>query len=150
MDSKIKKLVATVALAGAVTAGTAGAAFAADGSAGGSTNPSAQTARRHPALRRAIRRGAFKVVLDTVGGTREALVAALKDGKSISDYATSLGKDPSAVVKALTDAADAKLAQLVADGRLSPERADTIKGKVPARVDTFVNRHFGQPAPAQT
>ena len=59
MDSKIKKLVATVALAGAVTVGTAGAAVAADGSAARSADPSAQTGRRHPGLRRAgpARRG---------------------------------------------------------------------------------------------
>ena len=39
----IKKLVATVALAGAVTVGTAGPAFAADSSGTGSTDP-----RRRP------------------------------------------------------------------------------------------------------
>jgi hypothetical protein len=157
MDLKIKKLVATVALAGAVTAGTAGAAFAADGSTGGSTSgssdPSAQTARRHPGLRREVRRGAFKIVLDTLGVSRDDLRNALKGGQSISEYAASIDpKDPQAVVDALTHAADAKLDQLVADQKLAPERAATIKGKVPDRVNTFVNRHFGQqaPAPAQT
>ena len=45
MDSKIKKLVAGVALAGALTVGTAGVAVAADGSGTGSTDPSAQTGK---------------------------------------------------------------------------------------------------------
>ncbi len=58
------------------------------------------------------------------------------------------------MVDALTNAADTKLDQLVTDGKLPPERADTIKGKVPDRVNTFMNRHFGQgqqaPAPTQT
>lgn len=151
MDSKIKKLVATVALAGAVTAGTAGAAFAADGSTGSSGDPSAQTARRHPGLRRAVRRGAFKIVLDTLGVSREDLRAALKSGQSISEYAASLdAKYPQAVVDALNHAADTKLDQLAGDGRIPQARADAIKAKVPARVDTFVNRHFGQQAPAPT
>ena len=33
------------------------------------------------------------------------------------------------------------------DGKLQQDRADTIKGKVPARVDTLMNRQFGQHAP---
>jgi len=146
----MKKLVATVALAGAVTVGTAGAAFAADGSGSGSgaTDPSAQTGKGHPALRRAVRRGAVKVITDTLGVSRQDLRAALKGGQTISQYATSLGKDPQALKDALVKAADTKLDQLVADGKLQQDRADTIKGKVPARVDTLLNRQFGQHAPA--
>lgn len=150
MDSKIKKLVAVVALAGAVTAGTAGAAFATDGGGTSSTGPSAQTVKGHPGLRREVRRGAIKVVTDTLGVSREDLRAALKGGQSISEYATSLHKDPQAVVDALTNAANTKLDQLVAEGKLRPDRAATIKGKLPARIDKLMNRHFGQSAPAQT
>jgi uncharacterized protein YidB (DUF937 family) len=145
MDSKIKKLVATMALAGAVTVGTAGVAVAADGGTT-STDPSAQTAKGHPGLRREVRRGAIKVVTETLGVSREDLRAALKGGQSLSDYATSLGKDPKALADALTNAANTKIDQLVADGKLSQDRANTIKGKVPARVDTLMNRHFGQQA----
>src|SRR6476646_6866029 len=134
MDSKIKKLVATMALAGAVTVGTAGVAVAADGGTT-STDPSAQTAKGHPGLRREVRRGAIKVVTETLGVSREDLRAALKGGQSLSEYATSLGKDPKALADALTNAANTKIDQLVADGKLPQDRADTIKGKVPARVD---------------
>jgi hypothetical protein len=144
----MKKLVATVALAGAVTVGTAGAAFAADGSASGSTDPSAQTGKGHPGIRREVRRGAIKVVTDTLGVSRQDLRAALQGGQTISQYATSLGKDPQTVVDALVNAANTKIDQLVADGKLPQDRADTIKGKVPARVDTLMNRQFGQHAPA--
>ena len=148
MDSKIKKLVATVALAGAVTVGTAGVAVAADGGTT-STDPSAQTAKGHPGLRREVRRAAITVVTDTLGVSREDLRAALKGGQSVSEYATSLGKDPKAVADALVNAANTKIDQLVTDGKLQQDRADTIKGKVPARVDRLMNRHFGQLAPAQ-
>jgi hypothetical protein len=143
----MKKLVATVALAGAVTVGTAGAAFAADSSGSGSTDPSAQTGKGHPGLRREVRRAAVKVITDTLGVSREDLRAALKGGQTVSQYATSLGKDPQAVRDALVNAANTKLDQLVADGKLQQDRADTIKGKVPGRVDTLMNRQFGQHAP---
>jgi hypothetical protein len=144
----IKKLVATLAVAGAVTVGTAGAAFAADSSASGTTAPSAQAGKSHPALRRAVRRGAVKVITDTLGVSRQDLRTALEGGQTISQYATSLGKDPQTVKNALVTAADTKIDQLVANGKLAQDRADTIKGKVPTRVDTLMNRQFGQHAPA--
>ena len=144
----MKKLMATLAVAGAVTVGTAGAAFAADSSASGTTAPSAQAGKSHPVLRRAVRRGAVKVITDTLGVSRQDLRTALEGGQTISQYATSLGKDPQTVKNALVTAADTKIDQLVANGRLAQDRADTIKGKVPTRVDTLMNRQFGQHAPA--
>jgi hypothetical protein len=143
MDTKLKKIVATVALAGAITAGTAGAAFAADGTSGGTTTPNAQALRRHPRLFRNVRQAAIKIVVDTVGGTRQDLRAALQSGKTISQYA---GDKSDAVVTALVNAADAKVDQAVAAGKITPERGATIKSKVPDRVNTLVNRQFGQHA----
>ena len=147
MDSKLKKLVAGVALAGALTVGTAGIASAADSPAG-TTDPSAQGARRHPLIRLQIRRGVVQVVTDTLGVSREELRAALKSGQTLSEYATSLGKDPQTVVDALTNAATTKLDQLVADGTIKQERADTIKSNLPERIDKLMNHQFGQHATA--
>ncbi len=145
----MKKLVATVTLASAITVGTAGAAFAADaGSTAGSTDPSAQSAKGHPGIRKEIRRGGAKIVADTLGVSVQDLRAALKGGQSISQYATSLGKDPKTVSDALVSAANSKIDELVANGKLQQDRADTIKGKVPARVDKVMNRVFGQKAAA--
>ena len=145
----IKKLVATVALAGAVTVGTAGAAFAADSSGSGSTDPSAQTGKGHPGLRREVRRGAVKVVTDTLGVSRQDLRTALKGGQTISQYAVVAGQGPAGGDRrARRTRPNTKLDQLVTNGKLEQDRANTIKGKVPARVDTLMNRQFGQHAPA--
>jgi len=146
MDSKIKKLVAGVALAGALTAATAGVAVAADSSST-TTAPSAQTAK-HPLLRIRVRRATVKVVTDTLGVSLEDLRTAMQSGQTLTQYATSLGKDPQTLVDALTNAANAKLDQLVADGTITQERADTVKGKLPARIDKLMNRQFGQHATA--
>jgi hypothetical protein len=149
MDSKIKKLVAGVALAGAFTVGTAGVAVAADGAGGTATqDPSAQAGRRHPGLRAEIRKGAVQVVTDTLGVSRQDMRTALQGGQTISQYATSLGKDPQAVVDALTNAVTTKLDQLVADGTIQQARADMVKSKLPARIDRLMNRQFGQHASA--
>jgi hypothetical protein len=147
MDSKFKKLVAGVALAGALTVGTAGAAFAADGSSPAPKDPTAQ-AGKHDGLRSKIRRGAAKVVTETLGVSRQDLRTALQGGQTLSQYATSLGKDPQTLVDALTTAANTRIDQLVADGTITQERADAIKSKLPARIDKAMNRQFGQHASA--
>jgi hypothetical protein len=146
MDSKIKKLVAGVALAGALTVGTAGVAFAADGP-GTAPDPSAQTGR-HPGLRMKVRKAVVKVVTETLGVSRQDLRTALQGGQTLAQYTTSLGKDPQTVVDALTNAATAKLDQLVADGTITQARADTVKGNLPGRIDKLMNRQFGERASA--
>jgi hypothetical protein len=87
-----------------------------------------------------------KVVVETVGGTKQDLLAALKKGETISDYATSLGKDPKAVVDALIAAADTKVDQQVAANRITAARGATIKSKVPDRINKLVTHQFGQHA----
>jgi ribosomal protein S20 len=148
MDSKLKKLVAGVALAGALTVGTAGVAFAADGGGGTATDPSAQAGKGHPGIRAEVRRGAVKVITDTLGVSRQDLRTALQSGQTLSAYITSLGKDPQTVVDALSKAATTKLDQLVSAGTIKQERADTVKSKLPARIDKLMNRQFGQHASA--
>jgi|tagenome__1003787_1003787.scaffolds.fasta_scaffold20892696_2 hypothetical protein len=148
MDSKIKKLAAAVALAGAFTVGAVGAAdtaFAADSSG---TGTSTQAANGHPRLQAEFRRGAVKVAADTLGVSRQDLRTALKGGQTISEYATSQGKDPQTVVDALTTAANTKLDQLVAAGRFSSDQAASIKSNLSGRIDTLMNHHFGQHASA--
>ena len=142
MDIKhrTKQLVATVALAGAVTAGTAGVAFAADGTSGQAKDPSAQAA--HPRLRARLALG--DLVAKTIGIERADLRAALKSGQSVAEIAQAHDVDPQAVVDAVVSAVNQRVDQAVTDGRITAERGDTIKGKVTDRVNTLLNRHFGQ------
>jgi hypothetical protein len=141
----IKKLVATFAIAGTLTAGTAGMAYAADsGTSGSGSGTPAATATRHPRLRALVRRHGAKIVADTLGVTTTDLRAALKGGQSITEYANSLGKDPQAVTDALVNAANQAIDKLVAKGRIDQTKGADLKTKVPARVEKVMNRHFGQ------
>lgn len=90
MDSKIKKIAAGVARAGALTVGVAGTAFAADSSTSGTSAPSTQTANGHPRIQAEFRRGAIKVVADTLGVSRQDLRTALKrfDADTTADDST--------------------------------------------------------------
>jgi hypothetical protein len=95
-------------------------------------------------VRAAIRRGVVNVTLATVGGTRADLRTFLQSGKTLSDYATAQGKDPQTLVTALVNAADARIDQAVTNGKITADRAATMKGKVPDRVNQIVTHQFGQ------
>src|SRR5262245_11107550 len=141
MDIKhrTKQLVATVALAGAVTAGTAGVAFAADSTSTSAKDPSEQR-DRHPVLR--ARPALSGYVANQIGITRAELRDGLKSGQSIADIATAHDVDVQTLVNAIVEKVDQRVDQAVQNGRISAERGETIKSKVPDRVNTLVNRHF--------
>ena len=145
MNTTMKKMVASVAVAGALTAGTVGlasSAYAADDAGGGKPNA---TAAHHPRLRRVVLHRAAKITADTLGVSVADLRAALKGGQSVNEYAqNTLGKDPQTVKDALVNAADAALDKAVTNGRIDQARADELKDKVPARVDKLMDRHWGQ------
>jgi hypothetical protein len=143
MKVPMKKVVATVAMAGAITAGTAGFAYAQD-SSGTTPDQPAATAKDHPRIRLAVRRHAGKIVADTLGVSREDLRAALKGGQSVREYTVSLNKNPDDVKAALVAAADTAIDKAVSNGRIDAAKGDEIKGKVEARVDKAMDRHFGQ------
>ncbi len=142
MKMSVKKVVATVAMAGAVTVGTAGMAYAQDSSGSGSEKPAA-TAQRHPRLRVAVRRHAGKIVADTLGVSREDLRAALKSGQSVNDIAGTSEKQAE-VKAALVNAANTAIEKAVTNGRIDEAKGAEIKGKVDARVTKAMEHHFGQ------
>lgn len=149
MNTTMKKMVASVAVAGAMTAGTVGlasSAFAADDTGGGKP---AATAANHPRLRRVVLHRAAKITADTLGVSVADLRAAIKGGQSVNEYIGSLSQDPGPVKDALVKAADDALDKAAANGRIDQARADELKGKVPARVDKLMDHHFGQGAQGQ-
>ena len=141
---KMQKLVATLAMAGALTAGTAGMAYAADSGSGSGSGTPAATATRYPRLRAIVRRHAAKIVADTLGVSTQDLRAALKGGRSINEYATSLGKNPADVKTALVNAANTAIDKAVTNGRIDAAKGAELKSKVEARVDKVLDHHFGQ------
>ncbi len=86
---------------------------------------------------------AGKIAADTIGVSPQDLRAAVKGGQSIAEVATSKGVDPQTVIKAIVDAGNTKIDQAVTDGKLSADRAATLKSKLTDRVTKFVNAHHG-------
>jgi hypothetical protein len=143
MDTK--KLIAGFALAGTVVLGTTGVAFAADGSGSGSgssgtSNSATAPAKGHPRLRRM----ALKDVLTLTNSTPQQLRDALKGGQTIGAYADAHGSSRQAVIDDLTSKADAAIDKAVSNHKITQDRANTLKGKVPGAVTKFVDRTWGQ------
>lgn len=80
------------------------------------------------------------VVADALGVTVDELRAALQDGQSIADVAAAEGVDVQVVVDALVAEARSRIADAVADGRITQEEADArladLEAAITERVET--------------
>jgi hypothetical protein len=103
---------------------------------------------RHPVLRH-VAREEFGLAADTIGVPAKELRSDLKDGQSIAEVATAKGVDPTTVVNAVVGDLDTKLDTAVTNGKITQERADAVKARLPERITNLVNRHRGDHAAAQ-
>ena len=84
---------------------------------------------------------------DYLGGvTLQDVTTAMRSGKSLGDIANDKGKSRDGLVQALTTTANANIGKAVANNKLTPDQAATLKTKVAAEIATFVDRK----APAKT
>ena len=84
---------------------------------------------------------------DYLGGvTLQDVTTAMRSGKSLGDIANDKGKSRDGLVQALTTTANAGIDKAVANNKLTPDQAATLKTKVAAEIATFVDRK----APAKT
>lgn len=149
----MKKILAG-ALAGlALTGGTLAFAIGSTGVASAaSTAQSALTQDSAPggvrgwlrAHRQEIRREIAQTAADTIGIPVDELAADYKAGQSISEIATAHGVDPQTVADALVAKASATIDQAVADGKVSQEKADKAKAKLPELASRVVDHHKGE------
>jgi hypothetical protein len=152
----LKKLIAPVVLSSALLGSliVGGVAYAAAPTSGPTATAAATAAHQTAAHRtdkgklrawlkahrKAIRAKVVAISASTIGVTPQTLVAELKTGKSIAQVATEHHVDPSTVVTALSVAADAKVAQAVAQHELTRAQADRIDAILPARITRIVDR----------
>ncbi len=131
----MKKLIAAVTTAGLLIVGTAGVASAADSPSA----PAPASAPAHARLGKGRLVAAVKIAATTIGIQPKALGQEIKDGKSVADVARSHNVDPQKVIDAIDTAADKKVDEALAAGKIDTARAAAIKAKVPARVTKLVN-----------
>jgi uncharacterized protein (DUF433 family) len=93
---------------------------------------------RRVKVRRGVRAGAAKIAASTIGIDVKDLAAAVKGGQSVAAVAQSHNVDPQKVIDAVVAAANKKVDDLVAAGKLKADRAATIKSKTVERVTKLV------------
>ena len=158
MLTSMKKLIASISIAAAL----GGGAFALNtvGPAGAQSNPGTEstaapegtspdgaTQQHHRRWRRArVVRGAIYVSAETIGIPRADLVQALRDGQSIAQVAEAHGVSAQTVIDAIVQAGSAKADEAVAAGKITQQRADAIKARLPQVADRIVN-HVRQQSP---
>jgi hypothetical protein len=140
----MKKLIATLALAGVLTVGAAGTAFAAGDGSGSGTNDG-QTSTSQPAAKghRGLRRQAIKIsataAAAAIGVDVSELKTAVQGGQTVAQFAQSKNVETKTVVDAIEKALNDRLDQAVADGKVTAERAAKAKGRIPQLADRLVN-----------
>ncbi len=77
----------------------------------------------------------------------EELHDELVDGNSLADVARDEGKSVDGLVMALVGAAEERIDDAVASGRLSAEQADELKEDLEERIQDRVNDEFPLPKP---
>ncbi len=94
----------------------------------------------HPRLRD-LAREEFKLAAETIGIPAKELRQDVKGGQSISEVAEAHGVSTQTVVDAVVNDLSAKLDKAVTDGKITQERADKVKERLPQRITNLVNRH---------
>jgi len=146
----MKRFLATAATAAILaTGGVAVAGAATSGSSGSSTTPSSSSASSAPAAasdaghaRRGLQLRVARLAVDTaahtIGISTKDLVAAVRGGQTVAEVAQAHNVEAKTVEDAITAALDGKVDDAVQAGKLDATRAATIKSKIPARVEKFV------------
>ena len=137
MNATLKKAVAIVVAALVATGGTAGGAVAA------AESPTRATTAQH----RFVRHGVFRAAAGYLGLTPLQLFQQLRSGKTLVEIAVAQGKTVDGLKSAILAALKARLDQVVAANRITSTQEQAFLDRVQARLDAFVNRHFGHPSP---
>lgn len=134
--------VAALALAGAL-----GVGYERTYAATGSGAPAAQAATSTPTAaakpnrraRHAAKRALIRITADLTKQPDEQVVQALRDGKSLAQFAAEHGSTGDAIVQAALDKAKARLDKAVQSGRITQQQADQRLAALREKLNKAVN-----------
>lgn len=81
----------------------------------------------------------FEAAAEVIGIENSELREALAEGATLAEVAEDNGVAVEVLIDGLVSALDAKLDELVADGRITEEQAAAIRENAPERIENFVN-----------
>jgi len=77
------------------------------------------------------------ILENQLGFTKEQIDSAAKSGKNAFDLAKEKGKTPDQLKSMIIDTHSKELDQMVKDGKMAKEKADTIKGSMKAKIQNW-------------
>jgi polyhydroxyalkanoate synthesis regulator phasin len=92
-------------------------------------------------IRRQVERGIVVSSAKAIGIAPQGLASQLKSGKSIADVASEHNVSLDTVKSQITSDFQAKLDQLVQDGKITQTQADSAMQKLQANLDKILNHH---------
>ncbi|MDH3294935.1 MAG: hypothetical protein OER95_11520 [Acidimicrobiia bacterium] len=98
--------------------------------------------RHHRGLRGRVKAFTADVVTDTLDMSVEELWEALAGGKSLAEVAVDQGVAAEDLEAALLTAAEDRIDEALAKGRIDQERADEMKARMADNIDDYMNRTF--------
>lgn len=134
----MKKMLISLGLAGLLAVGVALPVMAQDPGDGG--RPGHERVIKH--ARAALVRNAA----ETIGIEPRALAEELKGGKTIAQVATEHGVSTQLVIDNAVAAANARIDQAVANGKIKPETAAELKTRAAEKIADVVNNGFPKKA----
>jgi hypothetical protein len=109
----------------------------------GSSSPGRRGNNRPGGGQQMLRRLAgmeLDVAATTIGVAPNVLRQAVDDGQSIAKLATDAGVPTDRVVDAIVRDANTKVDRAVADGRIAPDRATLLRGRLPNWAEQLVTQ----------
>lgn len=83
-----------------------------------------------------------QAITGATGLTPQEILAAMEDGSTLADVVEANGGDVAALQAEVTDVAQARIDDALANGRISQEQADRLSENLPSIIDELFNTSF--------
>jgi ribosomal protein S20 len=133
----MRKLIAALTAASVLMLGGAGVAGAQGDAGSEQGSPSADRPHHHP--RRHGLRIAARAAAEALGMTVAELRESVRGGQTVTEVAESKGVNPDDVAQAIVGALTEAVDRAVSKGRITAERAATIKERLPTLAERFMS-----------
>ena len=135
-----KRIIAGITVATALVLGGVALAGPALAATTGAAQPAkvGQAAKGHA---KQLKIAVVRISAKTIGIAPKDLLTDIHGGHSIADVATAHGVNPQTVVSALVNAGDARIDKALAAHKISADKANQLKTKLPGAAAKVVNAH---------
>ncbi|MCA9914351.1 MAG: hypothetical protein KC496_13440, partial [Anaerolineae bacterium] len=97
---------------------------------------------RSARMRPGVVQNLVNILMDETGMTAQEIFQQVRDGATLTQVIEANGGSVDNVTQALITQAETRLAEAVAEGRITQAQADEIRANLPTRISDLLNRQF--------